>query len=472
MSKDEDINMVRYLVFILYCLLFLLAFFNLIKQYKYKKIINGFICFQVAFILYYICVPIISFIIISIYPNQLTGFILKISNADSYDILNAFICTFLMYILTYFVYHIRISKQSLTFQLVLEDRYNRGYYYLDEIKAYYLNKKGYFIVLVVGLILLIIGLIADFMISESLGGFLKAISMGDKLRAFGSDNSRYIPENRLFLKVLMSAPLASTYLFAYALRYYKRFIPTFLLSISLLASIFFLIVNSGKLPIILYVVPFFIDFIFRKTKYPFFYIGLFFIVGLAMLDQLDKLFFYLSFGFVKERSGSILSLINEFAFPYLNLLNVSKINEIYGLRLGKDLILWFINIVPTFILRIFGLNKVTPGYVLITEYYNASGGIPTDLITFFIRQFGFIGIIIGGILISRICKYIDKVICTIYSDKIIFYVTRISLMMFVIVPYADLDAFVRNRYDMLFLFGVAIIFSNIVKKIRNNKRVV
>ena len=148
--------------------------------------------------------------------------------------------------------------------------------------------------------------------------------MGDKLRAFGSDNSRYIPENRLFLKVLMSAPLASTYLFAYALRYYKRFIPTFLLSISLLASIFFLIVNSGKLPIILYVVPFFIDFIFRKTKYPFFYIGLFFIVGLAMLNQLDKLFFYLSFGFVKERSGSILSLINEFAFPYLNLLNVSK----------------------------------------------------------------------------------------------------------------------------------------------------
>ena len=86
--------MVRYLVFILYCLLFLLAFFNLIKQYKYKKIISGFICFQVAFILYYICVPIISFIIISIYPNQLTGFILKISNADSYDILNAFICTF------------------------------------------------------------------------------------------------------------------------------------------------------------------------------------------------------------------------------------------------------------------------------------------------------------------------------------------------------------------------------------------
>ena len=193
--------MVRYLVFILYCLLFLLAFFNLIKQYKYKKIISGFICFQVAFILYYICVPIISFIIISIYPNQLTGFILKISNADSYDILNAFICTFLMYILTYFVYHIRISKQSLTFQLVLEDRYNRGYYYLDEIKAYYLNKKGYFIVLVVGLILLIIGLIADFMISESLGGFLKAISMGDKLRAFGSDNSRYIPENRLFKSV-------------------------------------------------------------------------------------------------------------------------------------------------------------------------------------------------------------------------------------------------------------------------------
>lgn len=457
------------LIIFLYCILLVIAMYNLINQYKKKKKITAFICFQVAFIIYYILIPIMALSIINIYPGQLTGFVFVISNAECYDIIYAFMYTLISYTIILISYNIRLSSRSPEARLRDSKSLNIKTDFWNDLNMNKIHKRIYRITIFIGLLFLILGIISELVIANSLGGIFKAIAMGDKLRAFGSDNSQFIPQNRLFTIVLMVSSLVSTYFFVYALRIYKNFSVKCLLLLSILASAFYLMINAGRLAILLFVLTFFIDFSFRKTKHPFIFMCLFSIVVFVLLGALNDLFFYLSYGYVKETSTGILSIINEFAFPYQNLLNVHKINELYGFRLGVDYITWIINIIPTAVLQVFGLSKITTGYHLITEYYsgaNALGGIPTDILTLAIRQFGFMGLIIISVLISKICKYMDKVICQMYSTNHIFMTLRISSIMFIVVPYADLDSFVRNRYDMLVVF----IFIVVINKIKANAK--
>ncbi|MCM3756322.1 hypothetical protein M3197_02365 [Sporosarcina aquimarina] len=322
------------------------------------------------------------------------------------------------------------------------------------------NKVVYKFAVFTGISTLAIGIFAELLVANSLGGIFTALAMGDQLRAFGSDSSILIPQNRLFAIVLMVSSLASTYFLAYASRIKRSFIMMILFLLSICASIFFLLINAGRLGVILFALTFFIDFAFRKSKHPFIYMFVFSIIGFILLGLLDDLFFYLSYGYIKESSSDFASFINEFAFPYLNLLNIHHINDSYGLRMGVDYFTWIINIIPTSILSIFGLAKVTSGYHFITEYYienNTHGGIPTDILTLGMRQFGFIGIIIISTILAIICKYMDKVVDKLHSNEFYFITLRIALIMFIIVPYADLDSFVRNRYDMIMVLMFAII---------------
>lgn len=465
--------MIIILVLFLYWMLFFVAIYNLIIQYKREKHINTFICFQAAFILYYIFIPILFHITSMFYTGHLTGFAFMISNADTYDVIYAFAYTSITYMIILLVYYTRISTKSSSSKLTRIMHFNCETDYINKSNVNYLNAKKFHIAITAGFITLAIGIMAEIIIANSLGGVIKAISMGDVLRAFGSDNSKYIPQSRLFTMVLMVSSLASTYFFVYAHRIYKKLYIKLMIAISLLASLFYLLVNAGRLPILLFVLPFFVDFVFRKTKHPFVFMGLFFVISLVLLGALDDLFFYLSYGYIKESSTNILSILNEFSLPYLNLLNIDKINAVYGLRWGIDLVSWVVNIVPTSILKIFGLTKITTGYTFITEYYygsNGLGGIPTDLITLLSRQFGILGLIIGSSLLAVLCKYMDKKISKIFQSNFIFIQLRISSIMFIIVPYADLDSFVRNRYDMIMVFLFTIVISNVdnISKIKRN----
>ena len=449
--------MVNWVVFFLYIITFFIAIYNIIIQYRRKKVVNAFICFHIAFILYYLFIPIIILLFIKLYPNQVDGFAFRISQADSYDLISAFSYTIIAYIIILVVYSIKGRSNILESNIIAKKN-------IETDQVGYSDTRIYHIALAAGILTLIIGITAEIFIANSFGGILKAIAMGDKIRAFGSDRTNYIAQNRLFIFILMVSSLASTYFFVYTLRIYRRFIIKLLFLLSLLASIFFLMFNAGKLGILLFILTFFIDFAYRKTKHPFIFTGVFLIIGLLLLGLLDNLFFYLSYGYFNENNSSMMSFINEFSFPYFNILNVSKINDIYGFRWGVDFVSWVVNIIPTGILKIFGLAKIESQYMFTTEYYNHitgfSGGIPTDLLTLGIRQFGIIGIVVISILISVLCKYLDRIIDKIHSTKFTFMTLRISSIMFILVPYADLDAFVRNKYDMLLI----LIFSIIVHK--------
>ncbi|NOU64528.1 hypothetical protein GC096_10855 [Paenibacillus sp. LMG 31461] len=462
--------MATWLVVSLYSLLLIIAIYNLLTEYKHKRILNAFIFFQAAFILYYIFIPIFIHIYIDMNATGLVGFVLRISLSDSHDIFYAFSYTVISYSVFMFVYRIRFTSKIKLSNKITEfsKTENREKRFLN------LNvneeKNVYKFAVFAGVSSLSIGVFAELLIANSLGGILNALAMGDQLRAYGSDNSLLIPQNRLFAIVLMVSSLASTYFLVYALRIKRSFLIILFLLLSILASMFLLLISAGRLGVLLFGLTFFIDYAFRKSKHPFFYMCVYSILGFILLKHLDNLFFYLSYGYIKESSSDFGSFINEFAFPYLNLLNVHHINDAFGFRMGVDYFTWIINIIPTSILSIFGLTKVTSGYYFITQYYSGTdiqGGIPTDLITLGIRQFGFIGILIIFVIVAILCKKMDVIIGELHSNKFYFITLRIALILFILVPYADLDSFFRNRYDMI----MVLLFAIIVNLIRfKNKR--
>lgn len=130
------------------------------------------------------------------------------------------------------------------------------------------------------------------------------------------------------------------------------------------------------------------------------------------MGSLDDLFFQLSYGTAERTEGNtVISILTEFAFPYVNLLNVHKMNIEYGLRWGLDFVTWIVNIIPTRILGIFGFTKITAGYTFVTKYYsgaNAMGGTPTDLLTFGIRQFGTLGVLVNSALVTGFANILMK----------------------------------------------------------------
>lgn len=455
--------MIKSILLILYSVFLIIATYNLIREYKIKKVINATISFQVAFILYYIFIPIISLILIEIKENELSSMLLRINNSDEIYFVYAFSFTVIFYFVYSISYKISFSKNQ-------KQNFNQNEKKESSLE---LDTRIYKKAIFWGGTCLVLGLFSQILIVDSLGGILNTLTMGDRLRAFGVNSNIYIPDNRLFAITLMPITLASPYFFVYAKRIKKSFSLNVLIGISLLSSILFFSLNAGRIAILVFILTFFLDFAFRKTKHPYTYIFMISIASLILLGFLDDLFFYLSYGFVKENTDSgIVSIVNEFAFPYLNLQNVISINEKFGFRLGLDFITWIVNIIPYRILQIFGLNKLQTGYHFITEYYlgeNAGGGIPTDLITFGMRQFGILGTIITPLIFGRIIRYFDRIIEKVHDVKFYFISLRVSSIAFLIVPYGDIDSFIRNRFDMFIVLAFLIVVSKL--RLKNYKLV-
>lgn len=462
--------MTKSILIVLYTIFLIITTYNLIREYRIKKVINATISFQVAFIIYYIIIPIFSLILIDVKENDLSGMLLRISGIDDIDFIYAFCFTVIFYVFFVMSYKVKFSRELKPRQI----QSNKTVKLNERLKnSIELDNRVYKTAVFWGTSCLLLGLFAQYLIVDSLGGILNTAIMGDKLRAFGTNTNRYIPDNRLFALTLMPIVLAAPYFFMYAKRIKKSFSLNVLIGISLLSSILFFSLNAGRIAILVFILTFFLDFAFRKTKHPYTYIFMISIASLILLGFLDDLFFYLSYGFVKENTNSgIVSIVNEFAFPYLNLQNVISINEKFGFRLGLDFITWIVNIIPYRILQIFGLNKLQTGYHFITEYYlgeNAGGGIPTDLITFGMRQFGMLGTIITPLIFGRIIRYFDRIIEKVHDVKFYFISLRVSSIAFLIVPYADIDSFIRNRFDMFIVLAFLIVVSKL--RLKNYKLV-
>ena len=149
------------------------------------------------------------------------------------------------------------------------------------------------------------------------GGISNYLALGSQTRGVGKDATSYISSDVLPLITLSNIILLSPYLYKYLLSFSKK--KTYIeseINYSFMLAVVYLLYNQGRLPLLLFFVPFILDTkIAKKAKISF----LIFLVVLAMpiLNILPSIFKYLTYGYWKLDLDSTIvhTLLLEFTYP-------------------------------------------------------------------------------------------------------------------------------------------------------------
>src|SRR5699024_4953783 len=90
---------------------------------------------------------------------------------------------------------------------------------------------------------------------------------------------------------------------------------------------------------------------------------------------------------------SIVKILEQSAYRYIDICNVDKIFEVIDhYRLFLDsIIVWIVNLIPTFILGIFKINKFHNLFFYNSALMNSSSNIPVDYVSYGYWQLGYLG---------------------------------------------------------------------------------
>ncbi len=450
----------KYLSIIFDVMILLFAVISIVKRYEFKKRLDIFIFANVAFGLYYAFVPML---IKTFDFDYRLGFMKTFNDFDGYKYFFSSLLCFLLYII-----------------FLLTNRKLPNTCNSNEIKnKEYLISKDYRIYSFFANLCFILGAISFFIVSSSVGGIFELIKVGDIARAYGKDVGLLINRKLLPLITLMSIIVASPFLFYVMGKYKKTLYNKIMFILSFLISILFLLFNAGRAPILTFLLPFIVLWIFNKTKHPWVFVFIFVVLTVPTLKWLDNLFHYLNYGFIDTNNDSFnitQYFIVQFGFPYANIMNARNMVDYYGYRLGIDYFTWFINIIPIAILRKIGLSKVEVLTSYITLYYSyinnfspINGGIPVDAFTIGYLQLGVIGAVIFVLLLSCFLRAIDKrsYMDSEYELKKIIYL-RIGISLLYIIADINLDSLVRGRMDLIILIIIIFLTTKTSNENKNN----
>ncbi|CDO03671.1 hypothetical protein BN988_02189 [Oceanobacillus picturae] len=315
--------------------------------------------------------------------------------------------------------------------------------------------------------LLLVSSFCVFYFFVSMGGFINSFKYIEAIRA-GNIN---IP-GPIFLLLPVSIVSFLIYL-SFQLDKVNIFSINFLfLLISLINSIYYLLIFGGRLPIALFILIIPMYIMERKGKWGFKNLFLIFIVGVLSLNYLDSLFKLLSQSSddiaVKSVLDNIPRLIAQFSFPYINTLHVHDFTySNIEFRYFIDLISWIINYLPSNIASVIGLDQITPSYTLNTENHlmfdpsnKTAGGVPTDIVTFGYYQFSIVGVIIITFLFGLLVSWFDRFFNNSHQST---FITLAKIRLFQVISfypmYADIEAFMRRRIDVVLIIVLLVLFS-------------
>jgi oligosaccharide repeat unit polymerase len=319
-----------------------------------------------------------------------------------------------------------------------------------------------------GIIFSLVGSLSLYMIVRQLGGFIGAYKYTEAIRAYGLTNIDGINSNLAFLRPVSGVILLPPFLFYLVYREGKTIINTMFFLLSFIFATYYLIFNSGKAVMIMFYAAFTITFMYnKKNKIPVKTLIILIIVVLISIPYLNVWFAQLSYGELDggKYSNSFMSLVNGFLFPYSNITFSSQMNHMFGYSYFSDYFNWIFNIIPISILSKISIPKSIPAYTYVTQFYDIgsklAGGSPIDMVTFGMRQFGFIGTILTFAILGLISAKVDKMMGKLDFNQFFLIIIRISTWFFLLIPYADLVSNIRNRIDVILL--MIIMFSTTVK---------
>ncbi len=437
-KKDIIILCMTYFSILLFTSIYLL---KIIKTKKYTPAHNGFI---VALLIYYLIIPIL------VLCNIDTLHILELSagkyGSDTFQrfIINGswknFIYSILMIVFTicFFICFYKIGYRK---------NKDIGYKH-DSNKTYTIVKRLMYITFFVGMISLILFLI-------SLGGIKQALTYAEKMRNM-SNSLVEVVGNAALLKIIARLITITPFLAIYLINEKKEKTLLFkiILVTSLIFSVLFYLYNAGRAPIIMFFVCFLYYIMSRKIKKTWSIIILIGIVSLPLLDVLDSIFVYLNTGILEIKQTNYTNYIYQFSVPYKNTLILSDLNEMYGIRWGKDFITAFLDLLP-------GVNFDYPYsdlslFVKGTEWKNL-GGIPTDFITFAHMQFSFIGVIVFSSIMGYLSQKIDYKL-SLFNDekKKYLFGGALTIYFFSIISSFDIASLIRGQIILIFVIYIII----------------
>ncbi|MCR3955123.1 MAG: oligosaccharide repeat unit polymerase [Gudongella sp.] len=316
-----------------------------------------------------------------------------------------------------------------------------------------------------GYIILAISTVVTLLFMISLGGLLNSIQYIQLIRSNNLSIS-----GPLFLLLPLSIVTFVIFLSKQLMLKKMYSINLLWLALSLFNSLYYVIIFGGRLPLVLFVLIIPMYIIDKRQKISIKNISIIFIVGLIVLNYGENLFDHLSGNIYQTRSilSNIPRNVTQFSFPYINTLKVHKFTYDTGeFRYFIDFISWIINYIPASISDAIGLGQITPSYAVNTYNHHmfdptnpTAGGVPTDIITFGYYQFALPGVIIISLAFGKILAIFDKIFFHSKRDVLL---SIIKIRVFQILSfypmYADIEAFMRRRIDvvvllMLVIFGV------------------
>lgn len=415
---------------------------------------EGFNCINVFILIYttfYIVTPLV-FIIFEGKRDTSTLYNIALGSISNENILfNCIICIILLGFLIFMYNQYKPKTRS-------KKKLDINNIQKDNIKIY---KK----LNLIADLLFIIGSISIIIIIISVGGIKSYLALGSATRGAVSRATEFISSEALPLITLSQIILVSPYIYFYLMKTDNKKIIKYKLIGSLFFAILYLFYNQGRAPLILFLIPFLLVSKFiKRTKL----IGLIilFILCFPLLEYLNGIFLYLSYGVYRTESRDIIStFLLEYSYPFSNFALKNELVNINGFRMGIDYILWIINIIPSSILKFVGIYKGnyqlvgninTNSYSVITGYA-VSGGIPVDFLTFNYYQGGYIILIFSIVIVALLLKKVDSYFYILKENlafKIILY--RVSISIINIMTNSDLSVIVRTRMDILILLFIII----------------
>lgn len=305
-----------------------------------------------------------------------------------------------------------------------------------------------------------------------LGGITNTLQSAEKYRMYGAEQI-----SGSFIKVFFPLIVASCNLY-YVLKieYKSKLKYKLMFYISLILSIYYLLLNAGRMPLFIFIATFIIFKILKNGKIK--YLIPTIIIGIIGVQYLDVLFGYLAYGSNfsalntlnenKELSVYIEDFVNEFSFPYANIVNVAEFAD-NRFRLLWDYIISIVQFLPDSIFFSIGLDSPQMLHEFNTLNHGATAGIPVDIITYGYYQIGIIGVIVHTFIFGIVTRYLNCIAERKGDNIYIFLRAKLIILWGFNVMYSDIDTFIRGKLDLIIMILFIVILSKENKFSMSNK---
>lgn len=424
----------------------------------------GFTCGSIWIItmfLFYFIVPLV-YLISEQSRDSTTSFNILLGSKSETDIV-IWICFCAMLILLFcFFYEVTIKRHRIDINRRTALQKITNY---DKGQWLQINKMCEQRITLIADVSLLLGIISIITIIISSGGLASYLALGSSTRGIGKDSSLYISSSLLPLITLSNIIIIAPFLYKYLLAFsIKRSSLKIKFILSFVLSVIYLLYNQGRLPLILFFVPFVLDLkVAKKVKV---WGGILIVfLSIPLLNILSAVFIYFTYGYWSLESNISITqtLLLEFTYPFSNFINKGNLVRIFGFRYGIDYIQWPLLLIPSPILKLVGIFKsdiYTIGSLNTSAYSSilnakVQGGIPTDFFTFNYYQFGVFSLLLAIIFFAILLKRIDnKFVYLIGNSSLNIIILRICFLLVSLVNNFDFSVIFRMRYDILILVYV------------------